>query len=113
MNTISSIVYTVNDLNAATLVHTAILGTGPHTQQPYYVGFRVGEVDIALVPHDPSGGAVVPVAFVHVVDLEAAVAEAQAAGATVAEEPHDVGGGTRLAKLHDGAGNIVGLITRT
>ena len=46
-------------------------------------------------------------------DLDNAIADAQRAGATVASEPHDVGGGTRLATLNDLGGNIIGLVTQT
>ncbi|MEO6571150.1 MAG: VOC family protein [Ilumatobacteraceae bacterium] len=113
MNHMTSIVYTVTDLAAATSVHAAVLGVAPHTDQPYYVGFSVGDLDIALVPHDPAGDRPAPVAFVHVDDLESAITLAEAAGATVAQQPRDAGGGTRLATVTDGGGNVVGLISRS
>ena len=105
--------YTVTDLDTAKAVHTALLGVAPHTDQPHYVGFSVQGLDVALVPYDPQTERAAPVAYVHVADLDAALAEALAAGATVAAAPHDVGGGTRLATVNDGGGNIVGLITRS
>lgn len=107
MNTIASIVYTVHDLDAATAIHTALLGIEPHTDQAYYVGFNVGGVEIGF---NPQGGQATPVAYVAVADLDTAFAEVQQAGATPADEPHDVGGGTRIATVTDPDGNTLGLI---
>ncbi len=107
MNNIASIVYTVQDLDAAKAIHTALLGTEPHTDESYYVGFNVGGLEIGL---SPQGQGASPIAYVGVDDLAAAVADAKTAGASVANEPHDVGGGTRLATVTDPDGNTLGLI---
>ena len=110
MNTLTSIVYSVRDLASAKAIHTALLGAEPHTDSPYYVGFNVGGVEFGLTPHD---GATAPmVAYINVADLDAAVAELVAAGASIAGEPKDVGGGTRIATLTDADGTTLGLITR-
>jgi len=52
------------------------------------------------------------VAYFHVAEFEAAVAEVLEAGATLAGEPQSVGGGTRIATVTDPDGNILGLIQR-
>jgi predicted enzyme related to lactoylglutathione lyase len=113
MNTLQSIVSPVRDLDAAKAIHIAWLGTEPHTDQPYYVGFNVGGVEIALDPHGHEKGMTAPIPFISVADLEAAVAEVEKAGATVTGAPHDVGGGTRIATVTDADGNTLGLIQRT
>jgi predicted enzyme related to lactoylglutathione lyase len=110
MNSLASVVYTVNDLEAAKAVHTALLGVEPHTDQPYYVGYNVDGFEIALVPQRDGESSNSPVAFVHVPDLEAALAEVQKAGASVVSGPQDVGGGTRTATVTDAGGNTLGLI---
>ncbi|MGA2521579.1 MAG: VOC family protein [Acidimicrobiales bacterium] len=110
MNTLQSIVHPVRDLDAAKAIQTALLGVEPHTDQPYYVGFNVGGVEIALDPHGHDKGLTTPVAYFAVADLEAAVAEVLKAGATLAAEPQDVGGGTRIARVTDADGNTLGLI---
>ena len=110
MNTLTSIVYTVQDLDAAKTIHTALLGTQPHTDTPYYVGFNVGGLEIGLAPAHDQAGSTGPIAYVGVADLEAAVASAQRAGATMADAPHDVGGGTRIATMTDADGTTLGLI---
>ena len=51
-----------------------------------------------------------PVAFWHVPDIEAKLAEVTAAGATVNEEAHDVGGGRLVATVKDTDGNVLGLM---
>lgn len=110
MNTISSIVYSAQDLDTAKAIHTALLGTEPHTDESYYVGFNVGGVEIGLTPQ---GAEASPITYVGVDHLEAAVAAVTAAGATVASAPHDVGGGTQIATVTDPDGNTLGLIQRT
>jgi predicted enzyme related to lactoylglutathione lyase len=50
-----------------------------------------------------------PVAFWRVTDIEAKLAEVTAAGATVTEAPHEVGGGRVVAQFADVDGNILGL----
>jgi predicted enzyme related to lactoylglutathione lyase len=110
MNTLQSVVHPVRHLDAAKAIHTALLGTGPHTDKPFYVGFNVGGVEIGLDPHGHEKGMTAPVPFIRVADLEAALAEVQEAGATLAGEPQDVGGGTRVATVTDPDGNTLGLI---
>ncbi|MDR3647505.1 MAG: hypothetical protein P4L20_00320 [Acidimicrobiales bacterium] len=110
MNTLQSIVYPVRDLDAAKVIHTAMLGTEPHTDRPFYVGFNVGGVEIGLDPHGHEKGLTAPVPYIRVADLDAALTEVQEAGATLAGEPQDVGGGTRIATVTDTDGNTLGLI---
>src|SRR5689334_9603453 len=106
--TIRTITVGVKDLEAATALYTALLGTEPYATSPYYVGFRPdGGPEIGLDPHgDITAG---PVVYYHVADLDAAIAELTGKGATVERGPRDVGGGTRIATLRDGDGNLVGL----
>ena len=51
-----------------------------------------------------------PVAYWHVPDIEAKLAEVAAAGATVKEPAHDVGGGRLVATVTDPDGNVLGLL---
>jgi predicted enzyme related to lactoylglutathione lyase len=45
-----------------------------------------------------------------VADIEAKIAEVTAAGATIKEAPHDVGGGRLVASVTDPDGNVLGLL---
>ena len=51
-----------------------------------------------------------PVAYWHVPDIEAKLAQVTAAGATVQEPAHDVGGGRLVATVTDPDGNVLGLL---
>jgi predicted enzyme related to lactoylglutathione lyase len=111
MNTFDNIVYTVSDLDAAKAIHTALLDTEPHTDQPYYVGFNVDGVEIGLAPRQADGQPA-SVAHIRVPDLDAALTRVQQAGAMLVEGPHDVGGGTLIATVSDPDGTVLGLIQR-
>jgi predicted enzyme related to lactoylglutathione lyase len=50
------------------------------------------------------------VAYWHVADIEAKLADVTAAGATVKEAPRDVGGGRVVATFTDPDGNVLGLV---
>jgi predicted enzyme related to lactoylglutathione lyase len=51
-----------------------------------------------------------PVAYWHVADIEAKLAEVTAAGGVVKEPAHDVGGGRLVASITDPDGNVLGLL---
>jgi predicted enzyme related to lactoylglutathione lyase len=106
---IKTVLHPVTDLAAAKAVFTALLGVEPAHDADYYVGYETGGQHIGLVP---GGGPHLkgPVAYWHVPDIAAKLADVAAAGATVTEEPHDVGGGRLVASVTDADGNVLGLI---
>jgi predicted enzyme related to lactoylglutathione lyase len=91
-------------------VYAALLGVQPVADQPYYVGFEAAGQQIGLVPGGGPQAMTSPVAFWHVQDIQAKLAEVTAAGAAVKEEPHDVGGGRLVATVTDPDGNVLGLL---
>jgi len=105
---IKTVLHPVSDVGAAKAVYTALLGIPPQHDAPYYVGFDVAGQHIGLVPG--GGGMTSPVAYWHVPDIEAKLAEVTAAGATIKEPPHDVGGGRLVATVTDPDGNVLGLL---
>jgi len=107
---IKTVLHPVSDLARAKEVYAALLGAAPGTDSPYYVGFDVEGQHIGLVPSGGPQGMASPVAFWHVADIEAKLAEVTAAGATVKEAAHDVGGGRLVATVSDPDGNVLGLI---
>jgi predicted enzyme related to lactoylglutathione lyase len=100
------LIYPAKDLAAAKAVFGALLGTEPYADAPYYVGFRVGDVEIGL---DPNGHQDGPVAYFEVADIRAAFQQLLDAGAQVHQDVHDVGGGKLIGTLRDPGGNLVGL----
>ena len=107
---IKTVLHPVSDLAAAKAVYTALLGMPPENDSSYYVGYEAEGQQIGLVPGGGPQGMTSPVAYWHVADIEAKLAEVTAAGATVKESPHDVGGGRLVASFTDPDGNVLGLI---
>lgn len=107
---IRTVLHPVEDLAAATALYTALLGTPPQTDSPYYVGFDVAGQHIGLVPGGGPQGMTSSVAYWHVTDIEAVVAAVTGAGGTLREPAREVGGGRRVATVTDTDGNVLGLI---
>ena len=107
---IKTVLHPVSDLAKAKAVYTALLGVPPSADAPYYVGFDAAGQHIGLVPGGGPEGMTSPVAYWHVPDIEAKLAEVTAAGATLKEAPRDVGGGRLVATFTDPDGNVLGLI---
>ncbi len=105
-----TLLHPVKDLETAKAVYTALLGISPQTDDPYYVGFEAEGQHIGLVPGGGPQGMTSPVAYWHVSDIEAKLAEVTAAGATVKEPAHDVGGGRLVAAITDPDGSVLGLL---
>jgi len=79
---IKTVLHPVSDLATAKAVYAALLGVPPQTDESYYVGFEAAGQHIGLVPGGGPQGMTSPVAYWHVPDIEAKLAEATAAGAT-------------------------------
>ena len=107
---IKTVLHPVSDLEKAKPVYAALLGTQPSADAAYYVGFEAAGQHIGLVPGGGPQGMTSPVAYWHVPDIEAKLAEVTAAGATMKEPAHDVGGGRMVATVTDPDGNVLGLL---
>jgi predicted enzyme related to lactoylglutathione lyase len=107
---IKIVLHPVTDLDAAKAVYTALLGAPPQHDAPYYVGYEAEGQHIGLVPGGAEQGLTSPVAYWQVPDIEAKLAEVVAAGATVKEAAHDVGGGRLVASFTDPDGNVLGVM---
>ena len=107
---IKTVLHPVSDLAKAKAVYAALLGVPPQADESYYVGFEAAGQHIGLVPGGGPHGMTAPVAYWHVPDIEAKLAEVTAAGATVKEPPRNVGGGRLVATVTDSDGNVLGLL---
>jgi predicted enzyme related to lactoylglutathione lyase len=107
---VKTVLHPVSDLATAKAVYTALLGIPPQTDGEYYVGYDTAGQHIGLVPGGGPQGMTSPVAYWHVEDIETKLAEVTAAGATVKEPAHDVGGGRLVATFNDPDGNVLGLV---
>jgi predicted enzyme related to lactoylglutathione lyase len=107
---IKTVLHPVSDVAKAKAVYAALLGAPPTADSDYYVGFDVAGQHIGLVPGGGPQGMTSPVAYWHVADIEAKLAEVTAAGATVKEPAHAVGPGRQVATFTDPDGNVLGLV---
>ena len=107
---IKTVLHPVSDLAKAKPVYAALLGIQPQADSSYYVGFDAEGQHIGLVPGGGPQGMTSPVAYWHVPDIEAKLAEVTAAGGTVKDAPRDVANGRLVATFTDPDGNVLGLV---
>ena len=103
--------YPAPDLARAKAWYAEALGIAPYFDEPFYVGFNVGGFELGLVPDAPLGASPAGVvALWGVLDVAAECTRLHALGATIHDEPKEVGGGITVASVLDPFGNILGLI---
>ena len=107
---VKTVLHPVSDLQAAKAVYAALLGIEPQADAEYYVGVDAEGQHIGLVPNGGPQQMTSPVAYWHVDDIEAKLAEVTAAGAAVKDPPRAVGGGRLVATFTDPDGNVLGLV---
>jgi predicted enzyme related to lactoylglutathione lyase len=103
------VLYPVKDTEKARSLFTTLLGTEPHVDSPYYVGFDADGAEIGLLPGGHTQGMTGPIAFFDVDDIAATLGAMKSAGAEVTQDPTDVGAGLLVAKVRDSEGNDIGL----
>jgi predicted enzyme related to lactoylglutathione lyase len=106
---VSTVIHPVKDLASAKAVYGALLGAEPIMDEPYYVGYRVGELDFGLDPNGHAKGMTAPLAYWEVEDISQRLQQLTDAGATVRQDVSDVGGGKLIATVADADGNLFGL----
>lgn len=106
---IQLIVYSVHDLSAAKKIFSAFLGTEPYVDGDYYVGYRVGGLEIGLDPNALAQGFNAPISYTDTADIQTRIKTLVEAGAEVVQEPTQVAPGLLIARLKDADGNFLGL----
>ena len=101
---IKLIVYPVKDLEGAKTLYGKFLGVEPYVDGPYYVGYKINDLEVGL---DPNGQEVV--GYIDVADIKSYLQTLVDAGATTHQDIKDVGGGMLIAQVKDKNGNILGL----
>jgi predicted enzyme related to lactoylglutathione lyase len=105
VKTIKLLVYPVQDINKATVVYSKYLGVEPYVKSPYYVGFRVGDLEVGLDPNSTTG----PIAYTNVDNIKTSLKEMTEAGAGIEQDVKEVTKGLLIAKVKDPSGNVLGL----
>ena len=104
---IKTVIYPAQDVTQAKTLFRKLLGVEPYADQPYYVGFKVGDQDIGLVPKTNNEGMT---AFFHVDDIKSSLQILLDAGSETIQEIKDVGKGRLIASVKDRDGNMIGLV---
>jgi predicted enzyme related to lactoylglutathione lyase len=105
-----TVLHSVSDLATAKAADAALLGVPPQAEESSDVGFEATGQHVGLVAGAGPQAMTAPVASWHVPDLGAELAEVAAAGASVKQPAHDVGGGRLVATVTDPDGNVLGLL---
>ena len=113
MTEMKTAIFPVSDLEKAKAMFSALLGTEPDMDSPYYVAFNVEGQQVGLNPNGHSEGFTGGVCYWHVDDIEAHLSKLLSAGAEVFTAARDVGGGRLVAAVKDWDGNVIGLIQDT
>jgi predicted enzyme related to lactoylglutathione lyase len=107
---IRTIIYPVKDIAQAKTLFSKLLGIQPIMDEPYYVGYKVGDQEIGLDPNGHHQGMTGPVGYYHVDDIQKSLQILLDAGAQIQQAVKDVGGGKLIATVKDADNNIIGLI---
>ena len=104
---IRTVIYPVKDMARAKMRFRTLLEVEPYADQSYYIGFKVGDQDIGLVPEGTNAGMT---AFYHVDNIKQSLQSLVDAGSEILQEIKNVGGGRLIASVRDADGNIIGLV---
>lgn len=110
LQNIRSVIYPVSDIEQARTFYQELLGVQPYMAESYYVGFKVGDLDVGLDPHGHRKGLTGPVCYWQVADIKKTLDLLLANGAQIQQEVKDVGGGKLIATVKDANDNITGLM---
>jgi len=107
---VRTMIYPVKDLGRAKGLFGKLLSSEPHVDLPYYVGFRVREQEIGLLPNGHATGMTGPLGYFHVSDIEKTLEARVKEGAQIQQPVKDVGAGRLVASVTDADGNPIGLL---
>ncbi len=105
-------IYKVADITAAKAWYANVFETQPYFDDSFYVGFNIGGYELGLHPEESpvADKAESVLTYWGVENVAQEMSRFIAAGATVHEQPQEVGGGIIVASVKDLWGNIIGLI---
>lgn len=105
-------IYKVSDVDAAKDWYAKVFQTNPYFDEPFYVGFNISGYELGLQPEENSDKEKTDNVIMYwgVNDIEKEFNRFVEAGATVHEEPTNVGGEIMVASVKDAWDNVIGLI---
>ncbi len=102
-------VYPVKDVAQAKMVFSKLLGVEPYVDSAYYVGYKVGDLEVGLDPNGHQAGMTGPIGYYMVTDIQKSLQIFLDAGGQIQQAVKDVGGGLLIASVKDADGNVIGL----
>ncbi|HEX4014807.1 MAG TPA: VOC family protein [Candidatus Cybelea sp.] len=102
--------YPVADLARAKALFGLLLGVEPYVDSNYYVGFRVGPIEVGLAPKAGGNAPAGAIAYFTVEDIHERLQRLLDGGANAGQEVKDVGGGALTATVKDQDGNVLGMV---
>jgi len=106
-----TVAYKVRDIKQATEWYAKAFEQKPYFEEPFYVGFNIGGYELGLMPQE---GEVEKsdniLTYWGVDDIQKSYQHFLDCGATVHEQPNNVGGELIVASIKDPWENIIGLI---
>lgn len=111
MQGLRTVIYWVSNVTEAKSWYAKAFETEPYFDEPYYVGFNIAGYELGLHPEaeDATKGENV-VAYWGVTNVESEFERLLLLGATVHENPTNVGGEIVVAAVKDPWKNVIGLI---
>lgn len=104
--------YLVSDLDKAKNWYAKAFETQPYFDEPYYVGFNIGGYELGLMPEESTdkNKSENVLTYWGVNDIQASYERLIGLGATIHEEPNNVGGELMVGTVRDPWGNVLGII---
>jgi len=105
-------IYPADDLEKAKAFYSAVLGSEPYFDQPFYVGYNLGGFELGLDPDTSKlkPGTAGVAAYWGVRDAGAALKRLLDLGAREHGGLQEVGEGIKVATVLDPFGNVLGII---
>jgi lactoylglutathione lyase len=104
-------IYKVSDLNEAKKWYAKAFAVQPYFEESFYVGFNIKGFELGLLPEEtPSKKGENVLSYWGVEDIQKEYDRLLEVGATVFENPTNVGGELMVAAVKDPWENIIGLI---
>ncbi len=105
-------IYKVADMNRAKAWYGQAFQVEPYFDEPFYTGFNVAGYELGLIQGEKPDAAKTDNVLTYwgVENIDEAVAEFLALGASEHESPMNVGGEIMTASVKDPWGNVIGLI---
>jgi predicted enzyme related to lactoylglutathione lyase len=107
---VETIIYPVKDISRAKQMFNQLLDAEPYAEMPYYIGYKVGKLEIGLDPNGFNQGMTEPINYFHVADIKKSIQVLMDEGAQKIQDIREVGGGKLIATLKSPDGNVIGLI---